>query len=113
MIPMRRIYVCSPLRGDIEANIERAKRLCHAVILAGHAPFASHVHYTAFLDDRIEAERKAGAAAGVAFLAVCHEVWVYADNLEGCTPGMRAEIANAMQHYTTKIVYRPPEWAGL
>lgn len=40
---VKRIYVCSPLRGDIEANQALARQLCKAVIDDGHAPFAPHI----------------------------------------------------------------------
>jgi hypothetical protein len=40
------IYVCSPLRGDIKNNIERAKQYCRAVALRGDMPIAPHVYMT-------------------------------------------------------------------
>ena len=37
------IFVSSPYRGDIRANVERAKQYCRYVIEQGHTPFAQLV----------------------------------------------------------------------
>jgi len=85
-----RVFVCSPLRGDLEKNIALAKRLCQKVVQKGHASFAPHAFYTQFLDDNIEEERNIGIHAGMAFLKVCDELWVY--DKKGISSGMQLEI---------------------
>lgn len=87
---MKKIFVCSPLRGDIENNIRRAKELCAETVRMGHASFAPHAFYTQFLDDTVQKERETGIAAGIEFLKVCDEVWVYA--VDGITSGMQQEV---------------------
>ena len=87
----KRIFVASPLRGDIEANIARAERLCKRVAEMGHAPFAPHLLYTRFLDDSIESERNCGIECGLRFLDACDELWAFG----APTAGMSAEIAHA------------------
>ena len=78
---MKRVYICSPFRGNTSYN-------------AGVAPFASHILYTQFLDDASEADRKAGMQAATEFLRQCNEVWVYNGSLK-ITAGMSAEIGLA------------------
>lgn len=95
----RRVFVCSPLRApDSDArdrNYLRARRLCHQAMQAHPdvAPFAPHGFYPGFLDDTHSADRERGIAAGLAYLAVADELWVYGKR--GITEGMRAEIERA------------------
>jgi len=89
---MKTIYICSPLRGDIEANIARAKQYCRAVALGGNIPIAPHVYCTSFLDDTVPEERKTGMAIGIELLRFCDELMVCGDII---SDGMAAEIAEA------------------
>jgi hypothetical protein len=89
------IFVCSPLRGDIEGNTKKAEQYCRYVTLLGHNPFAPHLFYTRFLDEHSELERKMGIALGMQRLRKCDEVWVFADCFLHCSAGMMAEINEA------------------
>lgn len=71
---MKRIFICSPYRGDIQANTARALELCRFVLRAGHAPFAPHLFYPQMLDDGDQEQRAAGIAAGMAWLDACDAV---------------------------------------
>ena len=54
---MKKIYVCSRLRGDVETNIENAKRYCEYVVkVCGAIPIAPHIYFTQFLDDSLDEE---------------------------------------------------------
>jgi len=115
---MKRVYVCSPLRGygtitDIERNLILAKKLCLAVIDAGHAPYCPHVLYTSIgLDDRNQKHRAAGIAAGMAWLGMADEVWVFARNLDECSEGMLSEVVKANKfNLPPKVVFMPDAWA--
>jgi len=88
---VRRVFICSPFRGDVARNRAIARAACRQVVLAGDAPFAPHLLYPDFLDDDAAAERSLGIGAGLAWLAVADEVLVVGDPTEG----MRAEIAAA------------------
>ncbi|MCE9636097.1 MAG: hypothetical protein K8T90_10365 [Planctomycetes bacterium] len=88
---LRRVFVCSPYRGDVERNVEVARAACRDVVLDGDAPFAPHLLYPDILDDADAAERSRGLCAGLAWLAVADEVLVVGEPTEG----MRAEIAAA------------------
>lgn len=92
--PMRkRIYVASPLKGDIAGNIERAAGYCRQVVEAGHIPYAPHLFYARFLDDTIAGERCTGMQMGQEELQLCDEVWAFGEPSEG----MRVEIALATE----------------
>ena len=39
---MRRVYICSPLGGNVSANIENAKRYARYALECGMAPFIPH-----------------------------------------------------------------------
>ena len=85
---MKKIYICSPLRGDYKNNIEDAKRHCRTVALKGFIPIAPHIYLTQFLDDTSDVERQIGTEMGLELLKDCDAVWVYGEPTEG----MRNEI---------------------
>lgn len=76
---MRRklIFVSSPLRGDIQKNLEMVKKYCKLVVDEGHIPFAPHLFYTQFLDDEIGDERCLGMQMGLDMLELCDELWAF------------------------------------
>ena len=65
------------------------------VVVAGHSPYAPHLFCTQFLDDNVEADRQAGIAIGLEFLAVCNELWWWTRLGDPPSSGMRAEIRHA------------------
>jgi dienelactone hydrolase len=89
---MNRVYIVSPLRGDIRGNIEKAKRYCRETAKRGALPLAAHVYFTQFLNDDIPTEREAGLRMGLELLKLCDEVHVYGDTI---SEGMAAEIEAA------------------
>lgn len=56
---MHRAYICSPLGGNVSANIENAKRYA---LEYGMAPFIPHF-YALILDDSNKEERNLGMLA--------------------------------------------------
>lgn len=84
------VYVCSPLKGNIEENINKAKGYCKEVIEKGFIPIAPHIYFTQFLNDLKEEERKMGIECGMELLKLCDELWVYGDYTK--SEGMTAEI---------------------
>ena len=87
------VYVCSPYRGDIPANTERAKSYCRFAVTKGCIPIAPHLLFTQFLDDSVATEREQGLRMGAELLKLCDELWAFG------TPsaGMRAEMDTAKQ----------------
>ena len=86
------IYVCSPLRGNIERNIQRAIGYSRFVYSNGGIPLAPHVIFTTFLDDNISEERSAGIEMAIQLLAKCDELWAFGERI---SEGMAAEMAAA------------------
>ena len=103
---MKKVYICSPLRGDIEGNIERAKSYCKQAITEGCFPIAPHIYFTQFMDDTIPRERELAMTMGIELLDMCDELWIYGDTI---SEGMRAEIDYFEEHYNRKIAYKNNE----
>jgi hypothetical protein len=85
-------YVCSPLKGEIDANINKAKQFARKVFDAGFEPFVPHLYYTTFLNDRKAEERQAGIAMGLTHLKKCRLLVVCSDKT---SDGMLTEINEA------------------
>lgn len=93
---MRLIYICSPLRGDIEGNIRKAEKYCRLAVkkYPDVLPIAPHIYCTRFLDDTIPEEREAGLRMGLQLLDKCCELWYFGNPSEG----MKGEIRYAKEH---------------
>ena len=85
---MKKVYICAPLAGDVERNLERVKRYTRYALMCGTAPVVPHF-YALCLDDNIEKEREIGIVAGLGMLWFCDELWVFGDEV---TEGMCTEI---------------------
>ena len=85
---MKKVYICAPLGGDVQGNLEKAKRYSEYALRCGAAPVTPHF-YALCLDDSIPTEREMGINAGLSLLWSCDEVWVFSDQP---TDGMRAKI---------------------
>lgn len=114
----KRVFVCSPLRAPTSEgyakNLQIARELTRAVLLAGHAPYTPHLFYTEFLDDTNEQERSLGMQAGQAWLRLADEIWVFATDEESCSSGMRAEIRLAQSFsLPVRVVWMPEEFAKI
>jgi hypothetical protein len=92
---MRLVIVESPFAGDVEANIEYARRCVRDSLSRGEAPIASHLLYTqpGILDDDIPEERQWGIDAGLAWRRVAEASVVYTDR--GISRGMEYGIKAA------------------
>ena len=51
------VYICSPLRGYVLENQQRARGFCKLALQAGYIPIAPHIYFTQFLDDDSPEER--------------------------------------------------------
>lgn len=85
---MKKVFICSPYRGEVESNKAKARDYCRAAIKQGYLPIAPHLYFTEFLDDTYEKERVLGIAAGIELMSLCDEMWVYGEPTEG----MKQEI---------------------
>lgn len=85
---MKRVYICSPLGGDVAAHIQQVKRYTLYVLKCGMAPVVPHF-YALVLDDNIPEERELGRQAGKSLLWLCDEIWVFGETV---SEGMEEEI---------------------
>jgi hypothetical protein len=95
---MKKVFICSPYRGDIAGNVERAMGYCNRAIRAGCIPIAPHLYFTQFFDESDETERSLGITMGIDLMQHCCEMWVFGKPTEG----MKKEI-KACKHYYPHI----------
>lgn len=92
---MKVVYICSPLRGDIERNIQNAHDYCKTSAQMGVVPLAPHAIFTKYLDDREPDQREQGLIMGHKLLLKCDELWYFGEHI---SEGMAAEIQLAKQN---------------
>lgn len=93
MVMRKKVFICSPFRGDMEGNARKAAGYCRMACEEGYLPIAPHLLFPQFLNEGIEAERQAELAMGLELLRICDEVWVFGE----VTEGMASEIASATE----------------
>ena len=85
---MKKVYICSPLGGNVKENLEQVKRYTKYALMCGTAPVVPHF-YLLCLDDSDPKEREIKQAAGLNLLWICDEAWIFGSTV---TEGMKAEI---------------------
>ncbi len=85
----RLVYIASPLSGDVEQNLDFARKACRYAVSRGAIPFAPHLLYTQMLDDGSAEERQRGIDMGNRVLARCDELWLCGDCISS---GMANEL---------------------
>ena len=83
------VYICSPYSGDIEANVEIARRFCRVALQRRTIPVAPHLLFPQFMDDAVPGERELAMFMNRIVLSRMDAIWVYADRI---STGMRQEI---------------------
>jgi hypothetical protein len=96
------VYICSPLAGETEHNIKKAREFCRFAVDSGYIPFAPHIFYTQFLDDDNPEHRKLGLFFGLVWLGKVSELWVFGEHL---SHGMAMELEKAKTLKKIKIRY--------
>jgi len=86
------VFICSPFAGDMEANLEKAKRYMRFAVEQGVIPFAPHLLYPQILNENVIRERELGIDFGLVWLTKCRELWVFGDKVSA---GMELEIEKA------------------
>lgn len=86
------VFICSPFAGDVENNLKNARRYSRFAVSNGAIPFAPHLLYPQFLDDRDKAQRSLGIFFGLVLLGKCDQMWVFGSEI---SKGMRLEIDKA------------------
>ena len=83
------VYICSPYAGNVETNVDNARRYCRFAVDSGYIPIAPHLLYPQFMNDTDEKERKLGLFFGNVLMDRCSEIWVFGEHI---SKGMDAEI---------------------
>ncbi len=83
------VYIASPLSGDVEQNLDFARKACRYAIFQGEIPFAPHLLYTQMLDDGSAEERQRGIDMGNRVLERCDELWLCGDRISSGMAGER------------------------
>lgn len=91
---MKKIFICSPFRGDIEENTKAAQFFAKVIIGTGRIPIAPHLYFPQFLDEDNPNERMNGIEMGLELMDICDEVYVLGFNI---TEGMRFELNHARE----------------
>lgn len=86
------VYICSPFSGDVDRNVENARRYSRFAVDQGYIPIAPHLLFPQFLDDNDPVQRELGLFFGNALMSKCAEVWVFGSHISS---GMEAEISRA------------------
>jgi nucleoside 2-deoxyribosyltransferase len=92
-VVMKRVYICAPYTGDIEANKKRAKRFARLAVELGYIPFVPHLHYENFMSETLERDH---------IMAFCIEEVKRSDEVWQCSehksPGMMTELGIVKGH---------------
>ena len=89
---MRKVFICSPYRGDVESNVEKAKGHARFAAHCGYCPVVPHLMFPQFLDDSNPEERILGITLGVELMKICDEVWIFGSTISN---GMAYELEHA------------------
>ena len=87
------VYICAPLRGDVEKNIEFARQKAQEVFQAGDIPVCPHLMFPPVADPENPQQDQAARERCKRLVESCQQVNVYGPEW---TEGMWAEIRHAM-----------------
>lgn len=91
---MKRVFICSPYRDDVERNVKAARKHARMAAIIGYCPIAPHLLFPQFLNDRDPEERIMGITLGVEQMKMCDEVWVFGSRISN---GMGFELEKAKE----------------
>lgn len=95
---MKKVIVESPYGGNVEFNIEYARKCVKDSLNRGESPIASHLLYTqeGILNDDFPEERQLGINAGLAWMDVADKHVFYIDY--GMSVGMNHAMELAVKN---------------
>ncbi len=91
----RLIYICAPLRGDVQLNIEFARQKAKEVFDSGDIPICPHLMFPPIADPANPEQDKQAIEMCLKLIERCHRVHVYGSEW---TEGMWREI-----HYAERL----------
>ena len=99
---MEKVFICSPMKGDVEKNLKLAKFAARVLIGSGYIPIAPHLYFPQFLDDSDQYERIKGIKMGVELMKECDRMWIIGTTI---TNGMEYEINEAKKAKVPALFY--------
>jgi len=98
------VYICSPYRGDVDQNIQNARRYCAFALTQKALPVAPHLLFPQFMgNEETEETRELALHMGLILISKCRELWFFGDTV---SDGMKNEINRArwrdmiVRHFT-------------
>lgn len=86
------VYVCSPYAGDVQNNINNARKFSRFTAEQNGIPVTPHLMYPQFLNDADQEEREMAMHFNYVLLGKCNELWVFGGVI---SKGMAREIGVA------------------
>lgn len=99
---MEKVFICSPMKGDVEKNLKLAKFAACVLIGSDYIPIAPHLYFPQFLDDNDQYERIKGIKMGVELMKECDRMWIIGTTI---TNGMEYEINEAKKAKVPALLY--------
>jgi len=91
---MKKVFVCSPYRGDIEKNTKKAAYAARIICGCGYMPVVPHLYFPQFLDENDQHERIQGIELGIELMKDCDLIWLLGPEI---TAGMEYELEAARE----------------
>lgn len=91
---MKKVFICSPYKGDVEGNTRKAKHYARIVAQCNVVPIAPHLYFPTFLDEENPNERMLGISLGLELMHSCDEVWLLGFTI---SDGMKLELEKAKE----------------
>ena len=95
------VYICSPYSGNVNHNIEMARKYCRFAVNKHYLPIAPHLLFTQFMNDEIPEERETAIFMNFVLMSKCAEMWVFGNVISA---GIQSEI-NRAKRKNMKIRY--------
>ncbi len=92
MRSMKKVFICSPYRGDVKKHVEQARYYSRMAAVCGYCPVTPHLFFPQFLKDDDPQERIKAIKLGIELMKVCDEVWVHGSHVSS---GMAYELEAA------------------
>lgn len=89
---MKKVFVCSPFKGNVEENTKLARRVAHFLMVCRYLPVAPHLYFPQFMMDSDPYERIRAIKIGVTLMESCDMLWLIAPPI---TSGMAYELEAA------------------
>ena len=99
---MKKVFVCSPYRGDIEKNTKKAAYAARIICGCGYMPVVPHLYFPQFLDENDQHERIQGIELGIELMKDCDLIWLLGPEI---TAGMEYELEVAKEIRIPVILY--------